>query len=154
LAWAVCPLAASARPASVPPGSLAPPCPPRSFRVQQLRQRPWVKVVFFGAQERRLPVQVLEASSSLSVSAMAAAAEGQSLPWTRSSSASLSQPSLVARPYLARATAWPLRSSRHTSIRRVRSSLLWSCGLKVPSSTAGLTRRCSGLPSAAAELQR
>jgi hypothetical protein len=154
LAWAVCPSAASARSASIPRGSLAPSCPPRSFRLQQFRQRPWVAVVFFGGQEGRVPVKVLEASSSLPISAMAATVEGQSLPWDRSSSAAYFQPSLVAGPSPLRAAAKLLLSSRHTSSLRVRPSLFGHAVNRCLASTDGLTRRCSGLPSAAAELQR
>jgi hypothetical protein len=43
---------------------------------------------------------------------------------------------------------------RHTSSRRVGSSHLRSSVGRYLAFTAGLTRRCSGLPSAAAELQR
>jgi hypothetical protein len=44
--------------------------------------------------------------------------------------------------------------SRHMSCRRVGSSHLRSGGPSLPRLHPGLTRRCSGLPSAAAELQR
>jgi hypothetical protein len=45
-------------------------------------------------------------------------------------------------------------SSRHMSSRHVGSSHLWPSGPSLSRLRAGLTRRCSGLPSAAAELQR
>jgi hypothetical protein len=134
-AWAVCPSAASAPSATAPTGSPVPSCPSRSSQSQQLRQRPRVKVVFFGSQEGRLPVQVLKASGLPSVSAMAVIFEGQSLPWDRSSEATSFRPSLVA-------------------CHRVRSSHLRSVARSAPRLHAGLTSRCSGLPSAAAELQR
>jgi hypothetical protein len=149
LAWAVCPSAASVPSASAPPGSLAPSCPPRSFRVQQFP----VRVVFFRGQESRLRVQVLEAANPHSISAMAASEESQSLPWDRSSSPSSFRPSLVACPCSLRAGA-KLFPSRHTSSHRVGSSHLGRAVRRCLASTAGLTRRCSGLPSAAAELQR
>jgi hypothetical protein len=47
-----------------------------------------------------------------------------------------------------------LPSSRRTRSHHVPSSRLRSSVGRCPASTAGLTRRSSGLPSAAAELQR
>jgi hypothetical protein len=154
LAWAVCPSAASVPSASAPPCSLAPSCPPRSFRVQQFPVLLCVKIVFFRGQESRPPVQVLEASHPPPVSAMAANDESQSLPWDRSSSSSSFRPSLVASPCPVLLIAGLVPPRRHTSSRRVGSSHLRSSVGRYLASTAGLTRRCSGLPSAAAELQR
>jgi hypothetical protein len=77
-----------------------------------------------------------------------------SLPWESSSSAASCLPPLITCPSPAQLAARVVHPSRHTSSHRVRSSRLWSCALKVPAFTAGLTRRCSGPPSAAAELQR
>jgi hypothetical protein len=107
-----------------------------------------------SSSEPRNPVQVLEASSPLPVSAMAATFKGQSLPWHPSSSATCATRLLSPAVVCFRAGAKLLPASRHTSSHRVRSFHLWSGGQNVLASTAGLTRRCSGPPSAAAELQR
>jgi hypothetical protein len=94
-----------------------------------------------------------KAPSPRSISAVAAMKKDQSLPWQRPPSSSSFHSSLVVgfRPVRPAATVVP---SRHMSCRRVGPSHLRSGGPSLPRLHAGLTSRCSGLPSAAAELQR